>query len=69
MYERLFIRPYVWIARVNKGDFIDAFYAAVAWAARLSHVVLSQTQTGHVRWYAMGLAIGAVVFIAVAVLL
>jgi NADH-quinone oxidoreductase subunit L len=53
LYDRLFIRPYVWIARVNKGDFIDAFYAAVAWAARLSHVVLSQTQTGHVRWYAM----------------
>ncbi|MCX5655538.1 MAG: NADH-quinone oxidoreductase subunit L [Planctomycetota bacterium] len=69
LYERLFIRPYVWIARVNKGDFIDALCAAVAWAARLSHVVLSQTQTGNVRWYAMGLAIGAVVFIAVAVLL
>jgi NADH-quinone oxidoreductase subunit L len=68
-YERLFIRPYVWIARVNKGDFIDAFYAAVAWAGRLAHTLLSQTQTGNVRWYAMGLAIGAVVFIALAVLL
>jgi len=68
-YEQLFIRPYVWIARVNKGDFIDAFYAAVAWASRLAHTLLSQTQTGNVRWYAMGLAIGAVVFIALAVLL
>jgi NADH-quinone oxidoreductase subunit L len=54
---------------VNKGDFIDAFYAGVAWAGRLGHTLLSQTQTGNVRWYAMGLAIGAVVFIALAVLL
>jgi NADH-quinone oxidoreductase subunit L len=69
LYDRLFVRPYVWFARVNKGDFIDAFYDDIAWLSRLAHVLLSETQTGNVRWYAMGLAIGAAVFIAVAVLL
>ncbi|MCX5683445.1 MAG: proton-conducting transporter membrane subunit, partial [Planctomycetota bacterium] len=69
LYERLFIRPYVWISRINAGDFIDAFFDDIAWLTRLAHVLLAETQTGNVRWYAMGLAIGAAVFIAVAVLL
>jgi NADH-quinone oxidoreductase subunit L len=69
LYERFFIRPYVWIARINKSDFVDVFYDDIAWLSRLAHMLLAETQTGNVRWYAMGLVIGAVVFIAVAVLL
>jgi NADH-quinone oxidoreductase subunit L len=69
MYDRIFVRPLVWLARVNKADFIDAFYDAVAGFARLGHAALSQTETGQVRWYAMGVAIGAVLLVAIVVLL
>ena len=30
LYDRLFVRPLVWFAHVDKGDFIDGFYTGVA---------------------------------------
>jgi hypothetical protein len=36
---------------------------------RQAHHLLSQTQTGHVRWYAASIAAGTVIFIALAVFL
>jgi NADH-quinone oxidoreductase subunit L len=61
LYDKLFVRPFVWIARVNKGDFLDLIYTGIALLNRLLHSILSQTQTGRVRWYAAGIAVGAVI--------
>jgi NADH-quinone oxidoreductase subunit L len=69
LYDVLLVRPLVWLARVNRADFIDGFYRAIAAAADGLHLVLRLTQTGHVRWYAAGVAFGAIVAIAVLVLL
>jgi NADH-quinone oxidoreductase subunit L len=68
LYDRLFVRPFVWIARTNKNDFIDAGYNGIASMNRALHSVLSATQTGNIRWYAMGIAAGAVVFLGIAML-
>ncbi len=69
LYDRLFIRPFLWAARVNKNDFIDSIYTGIAGINRAAHTVLSFTQTGNIRWYAMGIAIGAVVAIGIVVIL
>ena len=67
LYDTLFARPYLWAARANKDDFIDSGYAEIAKFNRAVHHVLSFTQTGSIRWYAMGMAIGAVVFLGIIV--
>jgi NADH-quinone oxidoreductase subunit L len=69
LYDRLFVWPVTAIARINQSDVVDAFYAAIAWVGRLFWRGLSATESGHVRWYAAGLATGAVVYLAVVLFL
>ncbi len=64
LYDRLFVRPVLWMARVNKNDFIDAIYTALALIAEVLHRALSMTETGRVRWYAAGIAAGSIAFVA-----
>lgn len=68
VYDRLFVWPYKWLARINKADFVDSFFDGIAWMTRGIYRGLSLTQTGRVRWYALGFVIGAVVLIGVVVL-
>ncbi len=69
LYERLFIRPYVWIARINKRDFVDLFFVFLAWISRQFHYLFAYTQSGRVRRFVLGLALGAVVSITIVVFL
>jgi NADH-quinone oxidoreductase subunit L len=69
LYGALFVHPLVWIARVNRADFIDAFYGSLAWLCRFLNRNLILTQNGQVRWYALGLVAGAVVILAMVILL
>jgi len=65
IYDKVFVQPFLWVSEINKNDFVDAFYAGVAWLAQLSYRGLSGTETGRVRWYAAGMAAGSVLFLAV----
>ncbi|HWQ14315.1 MAG TPA: NADH-quinone oxidoreductase subunit L [Roseiflexaceae bacterium] len=69
LYERIFVRPFVWLARANQGDAIDLLYAGIARLSTAVHGALSGTQTGQTRQYAMGIVVGAVLAIAIVVLL
>jgi NADH-quinone oxidoreductase subunit L len=69
IYDKVFVQPYVWVANVNKSDFVDAFYTGVARLAELFYRLLSNTETGRVRWYATGMAAGSVLFIAMVLFL
>ncbi len=60
LYDLLFVRPFVGIARVNRNDFVDSLYTAVAVLTDTLHHCLSETQTGRVRQYAFGIGVGAV---------
>lgn len=64
LYGKLFVRPYYWIARMNKKDVIDWFYTGIARTAELSYYTLRFTQNGRVRSYAAGIVAGAVIIIA-----
>jgi NADH-quinone oxidoreductase subunit L len=68
LYDRMIIRPFLWLAEINKRDIIDYGYTGVADLNRAGYRLLSKTQTGNIRWYAMGIALGAVVFFAIVIL-
>jgi NADH-quinone oxidoreductase subunit L len=69
LYDRVFVRPFFWLSRINRDDFIDLIYGGAAWYSRFFHGVLSLSQSGRVRWYAAGITIGAIITIGMAVLL
>ncbi len=69
MYDRLFVRPFVWLAQINKHDFIDSGYTGIAALNQMLSTALSKTQTGNIRWYAMGIVVGAVVFLGIVMFL
>jgi NADH-quinone oxidoreductase subunit L len=69
LYQILFVGPFLWLARVNRGDFIDFFFRALAWTCGIASKTLVATQSGKVRWYVAGIALGAALFIAMAVFL
>ena len=67
IYDRLFVRPVVWIARIGKGDPIDGFYVGVGRLNEVAWRGLSLTQSGKLRWYAAAIAAGAIVLIGVVI--
>ncbi len=69
LYDRLFVRPVVWIARVNKADMVDSIYVGLASLTTFCYRVLSLTETGKLRWYAAWIAGGTVAFVAIVMFL
>ena len=69
LYDRLFVMPFVWLARINKPDAVDFVYRGTVVVFRRLHQVAVLTQTGRLRWYAVNMALGlAVVFLVAGVL-
>ena len=64
----LIVRPFVRMADWNREDAIDLVYDAIALISTVSSDVLSLTQTGKIRWYAAAIALGALIFIGIAVI-
>ncbi len=69
LYDRLLVRPFNWFAYHDRDDVIDLAYQGIGDLARVSNRALTRTQTGQLRYYAMGLALGAVLTVAAVVLL
>ena len=69
LYDWTVVSPYVWLARICRSDAVDLFYHWIAWVNQVGYRAVSTTQTGRIRSYAVGLAIGAVFVIGLVVLL
>ena len=65
-YDRLFVRPFQWLIRTSKSDVVDVPVQGVGQVVVLGYRSLHRMQTGHVRWYAMGIAMGTVAILAIA---
>ena len=65
VYDRLFVKPFLWVARVNKGDAVDLVFRITAAVTRGFHHVGALTQTGRLRWYAANMAIGLIVVVLI----
>jgi NADH-quinone oxidoreductase subunit L len=68
LIDHLIVRPYVALARFNRGDFLDRLFSGFAEFQAAVSRTLSGTQNGYVRWYAAGIATGAILLIAAAVM-
>jgi NADH-quinone oxidoreductase subunit L len=66
IYDRLLVRPFLWLARQTKRDPADVPIHGLGEIAMLGNRALRVTQTGRVRWYAAGLAMGTVALLAIA---
>ncbi|WP_276497199.1 NADH-quinone oxidoreductase subunit L [Pontibacter litorisediminis] len=69
LYDNLFVRPYVFLANLNKRDIIDSFYTGLARTAEGFHVMFSQTQSGVLRNYVAGIVVGAIMILTISLLL
>src|SRR3546814_797372 len=69
LYNILFVRPFKWLARVNQADVTDRFYTGLAWLNVWLHRQVIKTQSGILRWYLAGAAIGALIILTISVLL
>ena len=69
LYDRLFVFPFMWLARINAKDLIDQFYGLVVEINRTAHQMMVRTQTGYLRWYALSFVTGVVIIVTLGVLL
>lgn len=64
-YDLVFVRPYLFLAKINKKDFIDSFYNGIAdLTSKLNDWALL-TQTGRLRWYLAFVTGGVILGIAI----
>jgi NADH-quinone oxidoreductase subunit L len=69
LYDLLFRKPYLWFVRVNAMDAADVAIGLIPTGLRAAHGAMARTQSGQIRWYAMGMAAGAVLVLGAVVLL
>ena len=69
LYNFLFVRPFVSLARINKNDLIDSVYALLVDISRFVHVMMARTQNGQLRWYALSVGGGVIILITLGVVL
>ncbi len=69
LYNAIVVRPFVYLSAVNKGDVIDKFYNGLVSLSTFFHRMLSFTQSGLMRWYVMGIVIGAILMLTFGLLL
>jgi NADH-quinone oxidoreductase subunit L len=67
VYQTLLVGPFLRLARVSRADFIDLPFRGLARTCGFGSRMLVATQSGKVRWYVMGIALGGAVFIAMVV--
>ncbi len=65
-YDRLLVRPFQWLTRKSGSDLADVPIKGLGRIVVLGHLALRLTQTGRVRWYATGLAMGTAAILAIA---
>jgi NADH-quinone oxidoreductase subunit L len=69
LYDLLIVNPIVYIARINKNDVVDKLYSGITGVLATLYRGLSYTQSGSLRWYIMGLIVGAIVILTMQIML
>ncbi len=68
LYDRLFVKPFMFFVHLTRKDAFDTAVMSITRPLTALNGLLSNTQTGQIRWYAASLAGGAVLIIAMVVL-
>ncbi|MBA1245343.1 NADH-quinone oxidoreductase subunit L [Pseudomonas japonica] len=68
IYDKLLVKPYLWISHVLRRDPMDRGIGLVPRLVKGGHSVMSRTENGQLRWYAASLAFGAVLVLGAVVM-
>lgn len=63
LYDWVFVKPFVYLSTINKNDLVDLPYNILVSVAGSVHRVLSFTQSGILRWYLIGIVLGAILIL------
>jgi NADH-quinone oxidoreductase subunit L len=69
LYDTVFVKPFVYITRINKDDVFDRLYNGIAKLSLRLNGLVSTTQNGSLRWYIVGVLIGILFIISLQLLL
>lgn len=69
LYDIIVVTPYVYLSKINKKDVLDKFYDGVVSGAEFFHGMFAKTQSGIMRWYIMGIVVGAVLILSMGLML
>lgn len=67
LYDWVFVKPFVWLATINKNDLIDWPYNGLVKVADFFHRILAFTQSGILRWYLIGVVVGAILILTLGI--
>jgi NADH-quinone oxidoreductase subunit L len=65
LYDRLIVRPVEWISAVNKNDVLDKIFTYIAQTVIFFNGLLSRSQNGKLRLYALVLTAGLVILLTI----
>lgn len=68
IYDKLLVKPYLWISHVLRRDPMDRGIGLVPRLVKGGNAAMSRTENGQLRWYAASLAFGAVVVLGIVVM-
>jgi NADH-quinone oxidoreductase subunit L len=68
VYDKAFVQPFIRLAAINKNDIVDSLYTGLMLLSRGGYRLLSYSQNGQVRRYALVMGFGTVVLIGIGVL-
>lgn len=69
LFDFLFVKPTVWLSKIDKHDFIDKIYCGVGNVNLSINKAFSRTQNGYLKLYVGGLTIGTIVALMIALFL
>ncbi|HEU5148667.1 MAG TPA: NADH-quinone oxidoreductase subunit L, partial [Chryseosolibacter sp.] len=69
LYDAIIVKPYVYLSRTNKKDILDRIYDGMVSGAEFFNRIFARTQSGIMRWYIMGIVIGAVLILSLGLVL
>jgi NADH-quinone oxidoreductase subunit L len=69
LYDIAIVQPYAYLSAINKKDFFDRMYAGMVSGANFFNGIFARTQSGIMRWYIMGIVIGAVLILSLGLIL
>ena len=65
LYNLVFVRPFVFLSRINKNDVIDQFYTGLVQITEYFNSAFVKTQNGILRWYVMSIVVGAILILTI----
>lgn len=69
LYDSVLVKPFIFISKINKSDITDKLYTGIAAMTGEMYKLLSKTQSGSLRWYIMGLVVGAILILGIQIML